>query len=93
MEQVQVRCGTRVLGYYIAAPRYRGTELQVLSEFCRLNYMLIMFALFDMSELCKNRDLIGILIACLIDVAARKIDEGLKCQRFLDPRALSCEKL
>ena len=36
--QVQVRCGTRVLGYYIAAPRYRGTELQVLSEFCRLNY-------------------------------------------------------
>ena len=55
--------------------------------------VLIMFALFDMSELCKNRDLIGILIACLIDVAARKIDEGLKCQRFLGPRALSCRKL
>ena len=41
--------------------------------------MLIMFALFDMSELCKNQDLIGISIAGLIDVADRKIDEGLKC--------------
>ena len=70
----------------ISAPllRYRylanfGTEIQVLSEFCRVNYMLIMFALFDMRELCKNRDPVGLSIAGLIDVADRKIDEGLKC--------------
>ena len=55
--------------------------------------MLFMFALFDLSELSKNRDLIGILIASVIYVAVRKIDEGLKCQRFLGPKVLSCEKL
>ena len=52
-----------------------------------------MFALFNMSELHKNEDRIGILIASMIDVADRKIDEGLKCQRILGPRVLSCEKL
>ena len=41
--------------------------------------MLIMFAHFDMRELCKNRDPVGLSIAGLIDVADRKIDEGLKC--------------
>ena len=56
-------------------------------------YTLFMIALFNMSELTKNWGQIGILIASLIDVAARKIDEGLKCQRILGPKALSCKNL
>ena len=44
-----------------------------------MNYMRIMFALFDISELRKNRDPVGFSIDGLIDVADRKIDEGLKC--------------
>ena len=35
-----------------------------------------MFALFNMSELYKNRDRIDFSIASRIDVADRKIDEG-----------------
>ena len=42
-------------------------------------YMLFMFALFNMSELYKNRDRIDFPIASRIDVADRKIEEGLKC--------------
>ena len=41
--------------------------------------MLFMIALFNMSELTKNQGRIGISIANLIDVGARKIDEVLKC--------------
>ena len=41
-----------------------------------LIYMLFMFALFNMSELYKNRDRIDFPIASRIDVADRKIDEG-----------------
>ena len=44
-----------------------------------MNYMLFMFALFNMSELYKNQGRIEFPIASLIDVADRKIDEGLKC--------------
>ena len=55
--------------------------------------MLFMFALFHMSELTKNRGWIGILIASLMNVAARKIDEGLKCRRIVGPKALSCKIL
>ena len=35
-----------------------------------------MFALFNMSELSKNRDRIEFSIASRIDVADRKIEEG-----------------
>ena len=77
----------------MAAQRYRGTNLQVLSEFCRVNYMLIMFALFDVRELCKNRDPVGLSIAGLNHVADRKMDEGLKCRSLQGPRALSCRNL
>ena len=38
--------------------------------------MLFMFALFNMSELYKNRDRIDFPIASRIDVADRKIEEG-----------------
>ena len=38
--------------------------------------MLFMFALFNMSELYKNRDRIEFSIANRIDVADRKFDEG-----------------
>ena len=41
--------------------------------------MLLTIALFDVRELHKNRDPVGLSIAGLIDVADRKIDEGLKC--------------
>ena len=55
--------------------------------------MLFMIALFNMSELTKNRGRIGVQIANVNDVATRKIDEVLKCQRILGPKALSCKNL
>ena len=55
--------------------------------------MLFMIALFNMSELTKNWGRIEISIASLMNVVARKIVEGLKCQRILGPKALSCKKL
>ena len=41
--------------------------------------MLLMIALFDVRELHKNRDPVGLSIAGLHHVADRKMDEGLKC--------------
>ena len=83
----------RYMGTCMAAPRYRGTDLQVLSEFCRLKYMLLMIALFDVRELHKNRDPVGFSIAGLHHVADRKMDEGLKCRSLQGPKALSCRNL
>ena len=39
--------------------------------------MLLMIALFDVRELHKNRDPVGLSIAGLNHVADRKMDEGL----------------
>ena len=44
-----------------------------------MNYMLFMFALFNMSVLYENRDRIEFSIASRIHEADRKIEEGLKC--------------
>ena len=41
-----------------------------------MNYMLFMFALFNMSVLYKNRDRIAFSIASRIHEADRKIGEG-----------------
>ena len=68
-------------------------DLKYLANFCGLLYMLFIIALFNMSELTKNQGRIGIPIANLIDVAAHKVDERLKWQRILGPKALSCKNL